>query len=670
MFPSNKIILDFSPKNLRFVINIVLWIFLLITIIAVFVPFSPKMPTAGLDPSWMFGMNQATAQGLAFGKDMIFTFGPYASIYTKTYQPVTDFMMLSGSLYLALSYWACLLVLIKDVQLGWILALCIAFTGLMYLPDPLLEGLPTIKILDPLLLSYPLLVGLLSFKVLFWKEGRLVNCKWTPFYVALLFSTLGFLLLIKGSILILSSVVITLCSVLFIANRLKFLAIICLLSPMVSLLFFLVVSGQSVENLADYFISMANIVSGYTEAMATNALEGNVYEVVLYLMASAFLLLAISLQSQLTRTAKLFLFCLYFIFLFISFKAGFVRHDGHAIISGTSILISALLLPFILNTQLIIPVMFFAILTWFAIDNNYSNTSTKSIAKNVNLTYSSMWHGIKHRIENKNWPKIEFDAAMSTLRKQASFPVLSGTTDIYSYNQSYLIASGNTWSPRPILQSYSVYTPELAEINRKHLLGNQAPNNIIFSVEPIDERIPSLEDGASWPILILNYRPTQMKNNFLFLKKKAYISDIEQPLKLTSENHIFGELVNLPESKLPVFAQIEIKPTLLGRIANMLFKPSQLQITLVLNNDLKKQFRIIAGMAKSGFVLSPLIENTTEFKLLYGENDLLDNKQVKSLVIKPRNGKTMLWNNEYMVIFSQIKTSYDAKNKTTLPSIY
>ncbi len=90
----------------------------------------------------------------------------------------------------------------------------------------------------------------------------------------------------------------------------------------------------------------------------------------------------------------------------------------------------------------------------------------------------------------------------------------------------------------------------------------------------------------------------------------------------------------------------------------------------MLNNDLKKQFRIIAGMAKSGFVLSPLIENTTEFELLYGENDLLDNKQVKSLVITPRNGKTMLWNNEYMVTFSQIKTSYDAKNKTTLPSIY
>jgi len=44
---------------------------------------------------------------------------------------------------------------------------------------------------------------------------------------------------------------------------------------------------------------------------------------------------------------------------------------------------------------------------------------------------------------------------------------------------------------------------------------------------------PSIEDGASWPILILNYQPSQMANNFLFLHKKMNISDIEEPLKLS-----------------------------------------------------------------------------------------------------------------------------------------
>jgi hypothetical protein len=399
---------------------------------------------------------------------------------------------------------------------------------------------------------------------------------------------------------------------------------------------------------------MVPIVSGYTEAMAV---DGLIHEVILYLVASAFLLLTISLQTKITNTSKIFLYCTYFVFLFLSFKAGFIRHDGHAIISGASILIAALLLPFIFNARIILLAIVFALISWSYIDSHYIKTSTEHIAKNFKSTYSSAWHGIKNRIENRNWPRLEFDAAVNSLREQASFPVLQGTTDIYSHNQSYLISSGNSWSPRPTFQSYSVYTAALAEINRKHLLRNTAPDNIIFKVEPIDGRIPSIEDGASWPILIFNYQPTRMENDFLFLRKKGNISEIEERLKLKSERHAFGETVLLPHSSQPVFAQIEIKPTILGRIANIFFKPSQLQITLELNNGMKKQFRIIAGMAKSGFVISPLIENTAEFGMLYGKDRFLNGKVVKSIAIAPRDGKTLLWKDEYTITLGKIKTS-------------
>jgi len=54
-------------------------LFLVITIFCVFIPPNPTAPMEGLDNSWIFGMNQAIAQHLAFGRDIIFTFGPYAS---------------------------------------------------------------------------------------------------------------------------------------------------------------------------------------------------------------------------------------------------------------------------------------------------------------------------------------------------------------------------------------------------------------------------------------------------------------------------------------------------------------------------------------------------------------------------------------------------------------
>src|SRR6516164_5896795 len=60
-------------------------------------PFAPGMPTAGLDGSWPYALNEAIARGYVFGRDVIFTFGPLASVYSRLYSPATDTMMLVGS---------------------------------------------------------------------------------------------------------------------------------------------------------------------------------------------------------------------------------------------------------------------------------------------------------------------------------------------------------------------------------------------------------------------------------------------------------------------------------------------------------------------------------------------------------------------------------------------
>jgi hypothetical protein len=636
-----------NSKNIAPAINIILWLVLLITVIAVFIPLSPAMPETALDPSWKLGLNQAVERGLSFGKEIIFTMGPYLSIYTKSYYPATDFMTIVGALFLALSYWACLIFVLNGVQWSWILVICFALAGLVHSPDGLF-------------FSYPLLVGLAVFKILFPEDGKIAENKSASFCVlTLLFAALGLLPLIKCSMLILSAAVVALCSVFFVAKKRWGLAITCVLSPLVSMVIFWMASGQSVMNLPHYLAEMMPIVFGYTDAMSS---DGPIIELILYLFASFSLLFVISIQKQMPVMARVFLFSIYFLFLFVSFKSGFIRHNNyHALIAGTSILFAALLLtsiPSVAGSKTFLPVIVIALFTWFYIDGHRGEISTRGVASRLNFIYSSAWNGVKNRIENRNWPKVEFDTTMQNIRKQAAFPVLRGTTDIYSHGQSYLIASGNNWSPRPILQSYSVYTPELSEINRKHLLGSQAPDNIIFKVEPLNKEIPSLEDGASWPVLLTNYRPIQMVKDFLFLKRKGIITDVAWS-DLKSEMRVpFGASVLLPNSNHPIFAQIGIEPTILGRIVAAFFKPSQLKITFELKNGAKKQFRIIAGMAKSDFMISPLIENTAEFRMLYSSKNLLNKKLVKSIVIAPYSGKSLLWKDKYTIVFSQIKPGY------------
>ncbi|WP_058476201.1 hypothetical protein [Legionella steigerwaltii] len=607
---------------------------LLLVIMCVFIPLSPKMPAPGIDPSWALGLNQAVAQGLAFGREIIFTLGPYSSLYTKTYHPATDFLMITGCLSLAVSYWLCLLFLMRGKQWYWFIIYCVPLLGMMYARDSLF-------------FSYPLLVGLMSFKIMSTENRDMLANNYLLLLVFFLFTPFGLLVLIKGSMLILCILTLFLCVIFFFTNDEKKLALICVASPLVSLITFWLAARQPLASLPDYLISTLRIASGFTEAMSTS---GNMNEVILYLLTCILIFLAISWQKHISKGAKIFLLGIYFAFLFVSFKTGFTRHLGHAFIPGTSVLLAALFLPFIFNSWASFLLILVSLNSWYYMNSHYTRIS---IRDNFISSYSAAWHGLKSRVHDPDWLKKNFILTMNFLREQAAIPILQGTTDIYSYNQTYLISSQNIWSPRPVFQSYSVFNLSLAEKNKQHLQGKHSPDNVILNVEPIDQRVPSLEDGASWSLLLTNYQPTQLTHNFLFLHKKKHSHPINLTL-LKSESHTLGEQVRLPKKRL-LFVNIDLKPTIWGTLATIFFKPQQLQITLKLGNGTTKRYRLIANMAKSTFLLTPLIENTTEFSMLYEKNNKLNEKRVSSFVITTSQGRNWHWNNTYTINFKYAK---------------
>lgn len=93
---------------------------------SVVVPLQPLLGDGGLDGSWALALNQAVVQGLHFGTEVVFTYGPYASLLSAVYHPATDARMLWGSAYLALSFLLVLPVLLRGGSLLLWLALVLA----------------------------------------------------------------------------------------------------------------------------------------------------------------------------------------------------------------------------------------------------------------------------------------------------------------------------------------------------------------------------------------------------------------------------------------------------------------------------------------------------------------------------------------------------------------
>lgn len=80
----------------------------MLAVVALFLFISPFFSSfaggGGLDSAWIIGLNQGFADGLVFGRDLVFTFGPYASVYSREYNPGSNTIALFGSICLATAF--------------------------------------------------------------------------------------------------------------------------------------------------------------------------------------------------------------------------------------------------------------------------------------------------------------------------------------------------------------------------------------------------------------------------------------------------------------------------------------------------------------------------------------------------------------------------------------
>lgn len=653
-----------NQKTLR-ILRLVAGMILLVSILSLFVPLKPLMPIHGLDPSWMFDMNQAVAQHLVFGRDIVLTFGPYASIYTELYHPATDRTMICGSLLLGLAYILVLLLLGMDEK-----------PYLVVLYGLLLPAFITSR--DALFFSYPLILGLLAYRATLLPDGHRTKFPLSGATIAcfaILFAPLGFFPLIKVSLLPLSAVTIALCTVLLWHRGTKTLACVAAASPAISCVVLWALAGQPLLALPRFVLTTEQMIAGYTEAMG---FAGDPWECILYIFASALILSVVIRRLRAPLSSRLVLAALYAFFLFTAFKAGFVRHDAwHNVTAASSIFIAAYSLLFVADQTRSLAPIAMSVLAWAYIGHGQVQKAPVSAALNFKATFARTVAGAEQRMTPGELQR-EYDQSLAAIRAEFPMDKMQGTSDIYSVNQSWIFASGNTWAPRPIVQSYEAYTTELARLNLLHLESAGAPDNIVFRVEPIDSRLPALEDGLSWPAIINKYSLVRLDAKSAYLRKRPaeQITSDTSPTGSSLAIHKFAEEVPLPDTEEPLVARLEIRPTVFGRVWAALYKPPQLYITARLRDGSTMRYRTISEMMKSEFVMTPLVRNTEDFTLLAaGGMRYLANNEVKSFSISSDDSAGIFWSPVYSLNLRKVKLElntetenanlFDARSATT-----
>jgi len=547
-------------------------------------PASPIL--AGIDPSWQAYLTEMFLRHAQFGRDIVFTYGPWGFLGEPRGNPEIYPWLLLGRSILALG-----------------MAVPLAYLGSEHIQSRLYRWLWLLAVLvlaNPVVLAPFLLFAVfsesadtplrrLSLLILIPACALAANVKFTVL----------FLLIPLAALVLLEELAI----------RRRFPFVFCGLA----LCYFgwYLAAHQSLSGFAAYLSNAAAITSGYTPGMnfgptpAIRLLLG----AALFVIAAASYLFAVFPGHR----WKLFHTAWVGLFFFVGFKHAFVRYDEPHIWMGIinhtlpgMLIVAALIHRYkILIGFAVIGLLYFSYVLAPAPWTREKIQSTRSDLTRLNLSFS----GASAR-------KQQYEKELLTLREEHPMKQLNGSVDLLPFDTYLLLAHPFEFRTRPIFQSYSVYTPQLAHLNADFLTSPEAPAYVFINPDTIDRRFNSLNDNLAWLSLLSNYEPDGVSGDYLILRKAA------NPLPVSKEQIFektisWNEELRLPE--LPgalLWAEIDVRPTLLGKLMTAVYRPGA--VTLFASPVSKEDpFLLVPIIAQTGFLLSPFVKDAASFAALY-----------------------------------------------------
>lgn len=590
---------------------------LVFIIVGVVQPFSVSFIAEGADPSWIAATAYAVDHHFVFGEDFIFTSGPLASGYTFQYSDVTLLPSVILRLALACYVVSCLAVLAARAPL-WYVATIVIVIACASLSR------------DAVFLLMPLLFVLL-------------NCRSRRGWVFTVFSAslMAGLTCAKVSLLPVSMIAAVLVDVLSLrrGSRLP-LSMITYIAAIFGVFVLLDLPATAVPQ----FLAISlEVSSGYSGAMS---IAGPQQEVILWLVCAGGLM-GIMFWSDAGRLdfARVVAVIISIVYLWICFKQGFVRHDRHSLAAWSALLsltgVAGAALVSRRGTWAPAGALILIAIVAAGAGNNVRYGSELAFQESAISNLSGAGQNLKEALSLLNAPmawkalkKQEGQRRATRLAAERALTDLSGTVDVIPSRQSEIIAQGLQYHPRPSIQEYATYTPELIDRNTEFFRSSRAPDHLFMAPGSIDGRYPASAEGASWKVILGRYRPDSIEQNMLLMHKRS--EPVDMPLRsLPSHSAALGDVVDVPGSEQLVFAELGIRLSALGRLWGLLYKPAEVWMRVMFADGRSTRYRLIPGQAAKGFLISPAVETTEQFALLYsGEISSAGLREVKSLAVE------------------------------------
>jgi hypothetical protein len=598
----------------------VLWVVAMAVVTA---PMAVLSLAPGLDASWVVALHEAHRHGLVWGPQVIWTYGPYGFlhwpyyVYFETWLPALIARVVVNTGYLVV--FALFLLEARAALWAW------ATAGLLFLlplPDALTIG-------NELLLASLLLFHLAS-------NGR---WRYAPALVVPAGACLAFLVLLKGSGVSAALLVIGCFVGISLVRRRPLAAGAAVAVTVAAFAVLWFSTGSPVSAIAGYLRGTYEIIAGYTPAMAifheypiSQETAWTEVSLGLALVAAAAAAATVALLRRDVRTFSLLLLSLPF--LLVMFKEVYVRFGGRAPALYAIVLLAEL--PVVLHCmgairrwpQGIAPLLSVAlcvVLLLGAGSVQFKVPPGPWQAQTLGERLASYREAARLVLRPTARDQMD-DQARARFRAGYDLPpkmvetIGDGTFDAFPVDAGIAYAYGFRPDPRPVIQSYSAYTPYLDSSDAAHYRGGARPDHVLVSYGSIDGRYPLFDEPATFRALMDCYRPVASSDSFV-LAGRIEPACPARPLRLLrSTSTRLGSYAVIPRpSSGHVFAKIDVQYSLVGKALELAFQPAELHVRFQLRSGQESgPYRYIPALGPDGPLVSSYVSGQRDLERVLG----------------------------------------------------
>ena len=560
----------------------------------------PLLPESGLDPSWRMALGFMFDRGMQFGRDVVFTYGPLGFVMSKTFSGIQFWSLIAGQLVLA--FISATVIMRQGSRLT-------GNSRLIYFGFFLLFG---ITYEDAL---HMLVITILGFELL-----RYAGAPWR-YLTALIAAVLAIYAQVKFTDLMLGTFVVTVaCGYSFWLKRWREggLLAVCYIG---SFLLIWLLCGQHLANLPGFFTGSWAISEGYQWAMAFPSPDAPLWKALVVLVSLILYALAhLKLNPDKPRaTANVLVLGA---FIYLNWKHGFVRSDGHMIGFFFCAFLPLVGYPALLDD----PDRFRRLHRWvflglivlsiWGIENALWGVARGSFGQLQSRVWNNIqsviyWQETRQRYRDSL--AVERSAAdLFQTREQVG----KSSVDIMGVEQSVALLNKFNYHPRPVIQSYSTFMPLLARLNYDYYASAAAPDFVLAKIQTIDGRLPSMDDSMAIVLLAYRYKFVRTEKVFQIWKKNDEPFDPAKftPKFIRTDTVPVGQAIALKQlSDHPLWLKVDLKPSLLGSARSFLYKPPQVMLNIKDIGGNSRSYLMPLPMGRTGFLLNPLIDDDVSY---------------------------------------------------------